>query len=68
MIRILIADDSGLICDAMRTVLDREKDIYVLGCARTLEGRVLKPHAGMILVGPALDGESSSNLSQRSYK
>lgn len=60
MIRILIADDSGLICDAMRTVLDQEKDIYVLGCARTLEeAEFLKPHAGMILVGPALEGESS---------
>jgi DNA-binding NarL/FixJ family response regulator len=58
MIRILIADDSGLICDAMRTVLDQEKDIYVVGCARTLEeAEFLKPHAGVLLVGPALDGE-----------
>lgn len=60
MIRILIADDSGLICDAMRTVLDQEKEIYVTGCARTLEeAEFLKPHAGVLLVGPALDGEST---------
>lgn len=60
MIRVLIADDSGLICDAMRTVLDHEKDIYVVGCARTREEvDFLKGHAGLILVGPALDGEST---------
>jgi DNA-binding NarL/FixJ family response regulator len=60
MIRILIADDSGLICDAMRTVLDQEKDIYVVGCARTLEeAEFLKAHAGVLLVGPALDGEGT---------
>ncbi len=60
MIRILIADDSGLICDAMRTVLDQEKEIYVAGCARTFEeAEFLKPHAGVLLVGPALDGEST---------
>lgn len=60
MIRILIADDSGLICDAMRTVLDQEKDIYVVGCARTLEeAEFLKPHAGILLVGPELAGNST---------
>lgn len=60
MIRILIADDSGLICDAMRTVLDQEKDIYVVGCARTLEeAEFLKPHAGVLLVGPELAGNST---------
>lgn len=60
MIRLLIADDSGLICDAMRTVLDQEKDIYVAGCARTIEeAEFLKRHADLILVGPALDGEST---------
>jgi len=60
MIRILIADDSGLICDAMRTVLDQEKEIYVTGCARTLEeAEFLKPHASVLLVGQSLDGEST---------
>lgn len=60
MIRILIADDSGLICDAMRTVLEQEKDIYVVGCARTREeADFLQSHAGMMIVGPALDGEST---------
>lgn len=60
MIRILIADDSGLICDAIRTVLDQEKDIYVVGCARTREeAEFLQGHAGILLVGPALNGEST---------
>lgn len=66
MIRILIADDSGLICDAMRTVLDREKDIYVAGCARTIEeAEFLKRHADVLLVGPALDGQSTVEFVQQ---
>ncbi len=60
MIRVLIADDSGLICDAMRTILDGEKGIYVVGCARTLEEvQFLTPHADLLLVGPALAGEGT---------
>lgn len=60
MIRVLIADDSGLICDAMRTVLDQEKGIYVAGCARTVEeADFLKRHADLLLVGPTLEGENT---------
>ena len=63
MIRVLIADDSGLTCDAMRTILDREEGIYVVGCARTLEEtEFLLPHANLLLVGPALEGESILDL------
>lgn len=63
MIRVLIADDSGLICDAMRTVLGQEKGIYVAGCARTVEEtNFLKQHADLLLVGPALEGESTVEL------
>ena len=66
MIRVLIADDSGLICDAMRTILDREEGIYVVGCARTLEEtEFLLPHANLLLVGPALEGESILELVRR---
>lgn len=66
MIRVLIADDSGLICDAMRTILDREKGIYVVGCARTLEEtEFLLPHANLLLVGPALEGENILELVRR---
>lgn len=66
MIRVLIADDSGLICDAMRTVLDQEKGIYVVGCARTLEeADFLQPHADLLLVGPALEGESTVEFVRR---
>ncbi len=63
MIRVLIADDSGLTCDAMRTILDREEGIYVVGCARTLEEtEFLLPHANLLLVGPSLEGESIVEL------
>lgn len=63
MIRVLIADDSGLICDAMRTILDREDGIYVVGCARTLEEtNFLLPHANMLLLGLTLEGESVVEL------
>lgn len=66
MIRVLIADDSGLICDAMRTILDREEGIYVVGCARTVEETdFLLPHANLLLVGPALEGESILELVRR---
>ncbi len=68
MIRILIADDSGLICDAMRTVLDQEKEIYVVGCARTLEeAEFLNRHANMLLVGSALDGESTLDFVRNTH-
>jgi two-component system, NarL family, nitrate/nitrite response regulator NarL len=60
MIRLMIADDSGLICDAMRAVLGREDDFFVAGCARTVEeAHFLKPHANVVLVGPQLDGKST---------
>lgn len=60
MIRLMIADDSGLICDAMRTVLGQEKGIYVVGCARTIEeANFLERHANLVLVGPELDGKST---------
>lgn len=66
MIRVLIADDSGLICDAMRTILDREKNIYVVGCARTEEEtNFLIPHADVLLIGPDLEGNSTSDIVQR---
>lgn len=66
MIRVLIADDSGLICDAMRTILDREKDIYVVGCARTCEEtNFLIPHADLLLIGPALEGDGTCDLVRR---
>lgn len=66
MIRLMIVDDSGLICDAMRTVLGREHDIHVAGCARTTEeADFLKSHANVILVGPLLQGESTKELVRR---
>lgn len=66
MIRVLIADDSGLICDAMRTILDREKNIYVVGCARTEEETYfLVPHADVLLIGPELEDINTCDLVRR---
>lgn len=63
MIHLMIADDSGLICDAMRTALGQEKDIFVVGCARTMEeAEFLEPHATLILIGPSLNGKSTGDL------
>lgn len=68
MIRLMIADDSGLICDAMRTVLGQEKGVYVVGCARTVEeADFLKQHANLILVGPSLNHESTIDFVRRSH-
>lgn len=69
MIRLMIADDSGLICDAMRTVLGREKGIHVVGCARTVEeADFLKRHATVILVGPTLGNESTIDFVRRCHQ
>lgn len=68
MIRLMIADDSGLICDAMRSVLGREKGIYVVGCARTIEeANFLESHANLILVGPYLNGQSTLDFVRNSH-
>lgn len=63
MVRLLIADDSGLMCDAMRAVLGREDDIFVVGCARTVEEvAFLTSHAHVILLSPTLESESTIGL------
>lgn len=63
MIRLMIADDSGLICDAMRTVLGQEKGIFVVGYARSIEeATFLEPHANLILVASELGGQSTLDL------
>lgn len=54
-IRVLIANESRLLCDSLRAMLDREKDIYVVGCATNSdETYFLLPHCNMLLMGEEL--------------
>ena len=51
MIRVLIADDSGLNCDAMHTIVPRQAGIKSASFARTLEEtEFLLPHANLTTV------------------
>jgi DNA-binding NarL/FixJ family response regulator len=57
MIRVLIAEDSLLVRDSIRRVLDREPGVYVVGSACNEEElHNLLPHANLILLSTMLDG------------
>lgn len=63
MIRVLIIDSSRFICESMRTILSKEKDMYVVGCATTLEEtHFLLPHSNAVLVNSTLQNESTLDL------
>lgn len=63
MIRVLIIDSSRFICESMRTILSKEKDMYVVGCATTLEEtHFLLPHSNAVLVNTTLQNESTLDL------
>jgi DNA-binding NarL/FixJ family response regulator len=52
MIRILLAHPSRLVCDSLRTALNREDEVYVVGCATTAEElQFLLPHSNVVLLG-----------------
>ncbi|MGH2537721.1 MAG: response regulator transcription factor [Candidatus Promineifilaceae bacterium] len=54
MIRLLIVDQSRLICDSFRAAVEGESDIYVVGCATTLEeADWLLPTCNLALVSTA---------------
>jgi DNA-binding NarL/FixJ family response regulator len=56
MVRILIADQSRLICDSLRKVLEAESDLYVVGCAATSEEvDFLLGHSSVVLLGMRLE-------------
>lgn len=55
MVRILLAHPSRLVCDSLRSALDNETDIYIVGYATTAEElRFLLPHGDVVLLGTEL--------------
>lgn len=66
MVRIVIANNSRLACDYIRTALDQEDGFYVVGCATTSEElQFLLPFGNMVLLSPELsDGCAFSVLEQ----
>jgi len=55
MVRIVIANNSRLACDYIRTALDQESGFYVVGCATTSEElQFLLPFGNMVLLSPEL--------------
>jgi two-component system, NarL family, nitrate/nitrite response regulator NarL len=66
MIRILIVDNSRLMCQMMRTVLKREADMEVVGCATTTEEALNQvPACDVMLVGTELPNDVVHNLIQK---
>jgi DNA-binding NarL/FixJ family response regulator len=63
MLRILLAHPSRLVCDSLRTTLDRADDIYVVGCATSSEELYfLLPHGNIILLGSELEDVSALEM------
>lgn len=63
MIRILLAHPSRLVCDSLRTALDNEKDVYVVGCATTVEAlHFLLPHGNVVLLGTEMENTSATAI------
>ena len=63
MIRILLAHPSRLICDSIRSALDNQSEVYVVGCATTPEEtHFLLPHGNVVLLGTDFDGENTVDL------
>ena len=60
MLRILLAHPSRLVCDSFRTTLDNVEDIYIIGCATTIEElHFLLPHGNLVLLGSQLEDASA---------
>lgn len=63
MIRILIAHSSRLVCDSLRTALDKEEGVYIVGCATTAEDLYfLLPHGNVVLMGTELGKKSAFEI------
>jgi DNA-binding NarL/FixJ family response regulator len=61
MIRILLAHPSRLVCDSLRTALDNETDVYVVGYATTVEElRFLLPHGNVVLLGTEMENTNAT--------
>lgn len=63
MIRILLAHPSRLVCDSLRTALDKEEDVYVVGCATTSEKlHFLLPHGNVVIMGTELEDTTAFDV------
>lgn len=63
MIRILLAHPSRLVCDSLRTALDNQEDVYVVGCATTAEElHFLLPHGNLVLLGAELEDATAFDM------
>ena len=63
MIRVLLAHPSRLICDSLRSALDHEADVYVVGCATTAEELYfLLPHGNVVLLGTHLEDATAFDI------
>lgn len=63
MIRVLIAHPSRLVCDSLRTSLDKVEDVYVVGCAYTAEElHFLLPHGTIVLLSSEMKGGRAFDL------
>ena len=63
MTRIMLAHPSRLVCDSLRTALDNQKDVYVVGCATTAEElHFLLPHGDVVLLGTDLGDATALDI------
>ena len=61
MIRILLAHPSRLVGDSLRAALNSETDVYVVGCATTVEElHFLLPHGNVVLLGTEMENTSAT--------
>lgn len=65
MINLLIVDKPGLFCHTMRTILQKERDMTVLGCATNIdEAQSYLQHCDVVLVSTTFSNEDTLNLIQ----
>lgn len=65
MIRLVLAHPSNLVCDSLRTVLDKEEGVYFVGSATNKEElNFLLPHSNLILLSTELGGETALKILQ----
>lgn len=65
MIRVVLAHPSHLVCDSLRTALDMEEGVYLVGSATTKEELYfLLPHSNLVLLSTELNDEDTVYILQ----
>jgi DNA-binding NarL/FixJ family response regulator len=63
MIRVVLGHPSRLICDSLRSALDSEEGIHLVGSVTTGEElQFLLPHANLVLLGTELEKSETLNI------